>query len=313
MSRELGDDSVEVRFAEPASSLLTTVDLLYHFGQAAARFGRIAAIHAMSDIYATLGEPVFATVVLGVSRADVASGRAEHVEEGLADALRQHDVLLAGGHTAMADDTFAAVTVLGRRQGRMDFGAVQETDLVVLSKPLGTGLAITAERLQIATAFELEPVYAGMLTSNREAALTLKGCMSDIGSVRAVTDVSGFGLLDALRSLAPGAAIRLGADRIPFWPSAPRYIAEQAWSGLSDSNALAALEFTKFCHGVDQPFLLPLLSDPQTSGGLLAIVSPAAAAELSRNERVDFAVIGSVNSVGEEGAQVEICPTVESL
>ena len=116
-----------------------------------------------------------------------------------------------------------------------------------------------------------------MRESNRRTAELLSHVEEAVpGSVRGVTDVSGFGLLEALRQIADNARVVLNADSIPRFSQTEHFIEAQAWSGLTDANRVYSNEYTSY-GGDHAVHVMPiLLNDPQTSGGLLALVSPEA-------------------------------------
>ena len=290
-------DVSHLSFAEPKRAMLITTDLLYSVCDDGEMFGYIAAVHAMSDIYAALGAPTFGCVTLCAGRADVDSGHAQAIMRGLAAALKDHDGLLAGGHTVDAGEPFVNVTVGGFDLGYSASKPVRSGDVILLSKPLGSGVALAGRKLGVVTDDDLAPEYGRMRIGNDRAAAALRRVIDDQpDAVRGVTDVSGFGLLDALSMIARSVMIEIQGDSIEAYPHAVDLISEQAWSGLADSNLLHTLEFTTYDSNAERSHLPILLNDPQTSGGLLAILEPAAAASLLADKALGFAAIGKAES-----------------
>ena len=290
---------------------MTSTDLLYAFGSDPELFGRILAVHALSDLFATLAEPLFATLTLGVTHDDVSSGRAASIARGVAVTLTAEGAVLAGGHSVVAKDTFASLSVVGQTTQTPPSAEVHVNDVIILSKPLGSGLALSAERLGVAGAPELGEVYDTMASSNRIAADSLSRVQqtetSEVSPIRKITDVSGFGFLHAVRQVAGNSRVKIVADAVPLGPGVADFVEAQAWSGLLDANLMESSGFTAYQPGVNGGLLQFALNDPQTSGGLLAVVSPASAGV---QDLVDGGVFWIVGSVEESACAlgIEIVP-----
>lgn len=295
-------DAYEVHLHDALDVLITTIDVLYAFGDDPERFGRILAVHALSDLFATLGDPLCATLALGVTHDDVDTGRASAIARGVARALVEEGTVLAGGHTVVSTDTFAGLSVVGHPRAVPASGNVCTGDVILLSKPLGSGLAITAERYGVAGQVDLEGMYAIMSESNRTAADRLvslqHGEQEQDGLIRRITDVSGFGFLDALKQLVGDARVRIAAGDVPVGPGVPRFVDAQAWSALLDANLLESSGFTAYGRGVDGGLMQAVLNDPQTSGGLLAVAAPEALRVHDFVSSGVFTVVGVVEEVG---------------
>jgi selenide,water dikinase len=291
-------DAEEFRFPSATESTVVSADALYAFGVDAVTFGAIAATHALSDLYATLSEPVFGTVTLGVNRSAVTSGRAAGVLRGIRNAMSDAGARLAGGHTLIAHDIFAALTVVGGTPRIRPAGKVAPGDALVLSKPLGTGLALSAMRFGILAPDDLAEAEATMLRSNREAADWLVGAAGEGVDplVRAVTDVSGFGFLHALRTILSGGRVQIDAPALPMLRGVARWVDDQAWSSLLDANLADSLGHTTYSTPDQTALLQAVLNDPQTSGGLLAVIDPRAVEDDALADSC-FVSIGCVTSV----------------
>lgn len=294
------DDVVQLSLSPAVDRLVATTDLLFALPGDPARFGRVAAVHALSDVFAALSEPLFATLALGVTHGDLKNGRAEGIIRGVEAALAENGAALAGGHTVLAQEAFVALSAVGRPRILAPLAPVEVGDAVILSKPLGSGLALTALRLSAITEAEVAPAFTGMTLSNRCAADVLVAAEQlQAGCVHGVTDVSGFGFLEALSRLLGHATARVCAKTVPTWPCVPRLIADQAWSGLMDENILESDRFTTYEFGVRSQMVWPL-NDPQTSGGLLAVVTPELSASKSLLDDGGFRLVGYVESLGGE-------------
>ncbi len=273
---DLGD-ACRVGLADSAEELVTSVNMLYPVSDDPGTSGYIAGVHALSDLFATLSQPIYGVVTLGATFSDVSSGRASKLLGGVVEALHDHRAVIAGGHSVIAGETFVSVALTGRASVGVVADAIERGDVIVLWKRLGTGLALTARKLGVATEDELTEEYASMRESNESAArslITLE--RNSPGAVRAVCDVSGFGFLDALRHLIGAAVVDIPADRIPHFTLSEEFVHQHCWSALADANLLASQGYTSYELAPNDGFVPALLNDPQTSGGLLAVVSAEA-------------------------------------
>lgn len=288
-------DAAEVPLAPHADSVVASVDLLYVFGNDLHRFGAIAVLHAFSDIYASLSGPRFAMLTLGVSMRDLGVDGGASLIEGVASTIRREGAMLAGGHTVMADETFASISVVGDAPEVEASGRPKVGDILLLSKPLGSGLALTALRLGAATDEKLTSAYEVMLSSNRSPAdvviATLKG---DPGCVSGITDVSGFGLLDAINQIATGCEIHLDMAAVPTLSGTEEWLRQQATSSLTDANVVMTDEFTSYVLSGGLGRSKAVLNDPQTSGGLVLVASAACAGVLESSGQ--FLPIGRIDA-----------------
>jgi selenide, water dikinase len=274
-------DACELRLEEPVDTLVTSIDSLYEFTDDPKAFGYIAGTHALSDLFAGLAQPIFATVALGLKPARQTID-ASAMLEGLGAALDRDGAVLAGGHTYSVDEPIIVVSATGRTRLGSPDGTPRAGDVIILSKPLGTGLALAARALGVKSEVELALEFASMRESNAGAAERLfrAQCRAP-GAVRTVTDVSGFGFLDALRSISGEAEVVIESSQVPHFPLSEPLVSSQAWSGLADANLAKSIDYADYRGGADRAGFMPaLLNDPQTSGGLLAIVAPEALADL---------------------------------
>jgi len=256
-------------------------------------FGRIAALHALSDIYASGAQPDSALALATLPFADAAIQRRDLslMMTGAVEELNRAGCMLAGGHTGIGAEAMLGFTVNGfvADEPQPDLSldtTCQAGDVIVLTKPLGTGVVLAADMRAKASGADVQTAIRSMLQSNREAA--------DIFAqhhVRVMTDVTGFGLLGHLTNLlrrlhSDGVcSAQLDLQTIPFMSAALEHAANGIRSSLYTQNAsvLAGINFVQ--HGQakesakvnankDQRvrFQRELLVDPQTNGGLLAIV-----------------------------------------
>lgn len=269
-------------------------------------FGRIAAEHALSDLYAMGAEPhsALATAVVPHGLPTKVEQTLFHMLYGANEVLRAAGAALVGGHSSEGMEMALGLTVTGvaapERLWRKDGAA--PGDRLILTKPIGTGTLFAAEMQRRAKGRWVSAAIESMLTSNRDAASMLRGC-----EAHACTDVTGFGLLGHLSSLlrASGVGADLNLKAIPVLDGALETAGAGLLSTLQPENArmdpLAGAERA-------DPIRKLLLFDPQTSGGLLAAVPEEAAAACVADLRAGgypaAAVIGAVTGAdaGNAGA-----------
>jgi selenide,water dikinase len=272
------DDAVVYRVTTD-TAIVQTVDFFPPVVDDAYTWGAIAAVNAMSDVYAMGGEVLFALVVAGFPR-DFPKSVIAEVFRGGADKVAEAGGVIAGGHTVIDAEPKYGLCVTGRVHPERVFikGALVPGDRLFLSKPLGTGVITTASKGGAAGADVLNAAIDTMLRLNRSAA--------EVGrefDVTAATDVTGFGVLGHLLEMteASGVGATLWASRLPWLPGA-RALAEGGhWSGGMKRNRRhvdtvlgARLQIDPAVPSVTAS----LLTESETSGGLLLAVAPARAA-----------------------------------
>jgi selenide,water dikinase len=276
-------DAVEIGLGSPddaallafpgAPPLLQTVDFFRAMVDDPYLFGRIAATHALGDIYAMGGVPetALAIATLPPARPPIVEHDLFHMLKGGTEVLEAAGAVLVGGHSAEGAELALGFAVTGRtRPGRlMRKGGLRPGDRLLLTKPLGTGVILAAEMRGLASARVVEAAIATMLQSAADAS----ACLTAHGA-SACTDVTGFGLVGHLLEMlsASGADARLDPERIPAIGGALRLLADGLTSSAHQGNlaammALASEEIAR------DPALAALLIDPQTAGGLLAGVA----------------------------------------
>ena len=293
------DDAAVVDTGGPLLSV-QTVDYFRAMIDDPYLFGKIAANHALGDVYAMGGTPqtalAIATVPYGIEakvEADLAM-----MMTGANEVLREANCALAGGHTSEGAELALGFAVNGLvpRDAVLHKSGMQPGDILVLTKPVGTGTLLAADMRGKAKARWVAAAVDHMCRSNREAAAALAR-----HGARAATDVTGFGLLGHLVEMVRASDVDVGLalDRIPVLDGARATIARGVFSSLQPQNvrlrrAIADLD------AVSAHPDYPLLFDPQTAGGLLAAVPAARAkacvAELRRAGYEQAAVIGRVRA-----------------
>lgn len=267
-------------------------------------FGRIATLHALSDAYAMNATPTSAQLMLNLPYAGEQQQRREMSElmRGILFELHRADCQLLGGHTAEGRDLSVGLVVNAEpkagRQALSLKSSLQAGDLLVLTKPLGTGVVLAAHMPASPVQARGDWVCAAidnMLISNRQASEVFSHL-----EIAACTDVTGFGLLGHLCEMLRAASLsaELALDKLPLLPGALELSNAGVKSSLYRQNSLA-IKALSISAAVCQDARFPLLFDPQTSGGLLAGVSADKLAQL-QNTGLDFWVVGRVCESSEQ-------------
>jgi selenide,water dikinase len=265
-------------------------------------FGRIAARHALNDVFAMGAQPVTALALVSIPLMGAPQMEEELylVMRGALDVFAEEDVALAGGHSSEGLELTVGFVVVGDAPAApLRKGLLAPGDALVLTRRLGSGVLFAAKARGIAPTRWLRSALATMDTSNREASRILR----DHGAL-ACTDVTGFGLLGHLGEMlrASGCGAELSSNAVPAYEGALTALACGVVSSLQTNNELALQDFS--LDGVESGApRVRLLMDPQTAGGLLAGV-PATQAEACVNAlRLagygDACVVGSVRAVGQ--------------
>jgi selenide,water dikinase len=281
------DDAALLSFPG-APPLLQTVDFFRAMVADPYLFGRIAATHALGDIYAMGGVPETALAIATVpaARPPIVEHDLFHMMKGGSEALAAAGAVLVGGHSAEGAELGLGFAVTGRtRPGRLlRKGGLRPGDWLVLTKPLGTGVILAAEMRRLAPARVVSAVIAAMLQPAADAS----ACLAAYGAT-ACTDVTGFGLLGHLLEMlaASKADARLDPDRIPALDGALSLLHQGLTSSLHAGNSAALGSLAG--EAANDPALAALLIDPQTAGGLLAGVPAERAADcLAELHRLDY-------------------------
>lgn len=287
------DDAAVFRIA-PDRALIATVDFFTPIVDDAATWGAIAAANALSDVYAMGGRPLFCLNLVGWPRTTLPMDLLGEVMAGAVGITQRAGCLMLGGHSIDDPEPKFGLAVIGEvHPDRMlTNAAARPGDLLVLTKPLGTGILTTALKQEQATEADLVAAVAAMTTLNEAAA---RAALAH--GVRAATDVTGFGLLGHLDGMltASGVGAELTCGAVPVFPGA-RMLAEAgvAPGGTLRNLEAAAVTWDPALSRADQV----VLADAQTSGGLLLAVPPdratALVAALRAGDTPEAAVIGKV-------------------
>jgi selenide, water dikinase len=291
------DDAAVFQVA-PDRAIVATVDFFTPIVDDPYDFGRIAATNAFSDLYAMGATPLFALNMVGWPREGLPFELLGEVIRGGADVARAAGAFVLGGHSVDDPEPKYGMAAVGeaRPDKIVTNAGAKPGDVLVLTKPLGTGILTTALKRDLVSEADLAEAVSTMTTLNAGAA---RAMLSLGDAVHAATDVTGFGLLGHLRTLLEASKMgaELEAATVPFLVGARELAARGSVPGGTARNVESAAAAVTFAPGVDATVRL-LLSDAQTSGGLLIAVLPeqadALVAALGREATPVTAVIGRV-------------------
>jgi selenide,water dikinase len=237
-------------------------------------YGQIAAANSLSDVYAMGGRPLTALAIAGFPK-DGDGAVLRKIFAGGLDKLREAGVALMGGHTVQDAEIKFGYAVTGEvHPDRILANAgARPGDALVLTKPIGTGVIATALKFSRAPQDAIDAAIASMGTLNRAAAAALD---TQPGGVHACTDITGFGLIGHASEMAEasGCSLEVQALQVPLLHGALALVSGNIPGGGRTNREHFAAR-VRVGEGVN-PGLVDLLYDPQTSGGLLVAVDPAA-------------------------------------
>jgi len=265
---------------QPGGPLAFTVDFITPIVDDPYDYGAIAAANSLSDVYAMGGTPQVALAVCGFPDDRVPRDVLVEIFRGGRDKAAEAGCAIAGGHTVLDPELKYGLCVLGNvADGRVlaQTGA-SPGDRLVLTKPIGSGVAAQALKTGALDPADLDAVVAAMKRLNADA----RDAALEAGAV-AATDVTGFGLLGHLQHLAAasGLAAQVHAADVPRFGFARGLVEQGVVPGGTRRNAGYVAPHVDYAAGVDEAARL-LLNDAQTSGGLLLAVPPGREAALRR-------------------------------
>jgi selenide,water dikinase len=272
------DDAAVYRLTDDLA-LVQTVDFFPPIVDDPYTFGAIAAANALSDIYAMGGRPILALAIAGFPE-DLPPATVSAILQGGADKVAEAGAAIAGGHTVIDKEPKYGLCVTGLvHPDQVTAKAhARPGDVLVLTKPLGTGVITTAHKRGLAQEAHLQAAIASMLRLNRRAA-----AIGAAAAPHSATDITGFGLLGHASELArnSGVGLQIDAAHVPLLDGALDYARGDILPGGLGRNRdfLLAEGLVRLADEVEHA-RAQLLFDPQTSGGLLFALAPEAAAEL---------------------------------
>ena len=272
MGAASSDDAAVYRLSEDLA-MVQTLDFFTPIVDDPYTYGQIAAANSLSDVYAMGGFPVTAMNVVGVPLEHLSLEDVNQILKGGADKVAEAGCVLAGGHTVQNPEPLYGLSVTGlvHPDQLITNSGAEVGDLLILTKPLGTGILSTATKRGVDIGALSDQSIALMVTLNTPGADLAKA-----GLVRGGTDVTGFGLLGHLGAVAreSGVTAVLHSEQVPAIDDKVfALIDEGCVPGGTKANFEAASS-TLFANDVSETLKL-LLADAQTSGGLLLSVPPA--------------------------------------
>lgn len=281
---QTGDDAGVFRLDDHA--LVQTVDFFPPMVDDPFTFGRVAAVNALSDVYAMGARALTALAVVCFPQ-DGDLDVLEQIMRGGLSAMEEANCAVVGGHSVRdAEMKFGyAVTGIARKDAVLTNAGAKVGDALILTKALGTGVITTALKQGSAQPEWVKGAVESMTHSNRKAA---EIAARYSGGVHAMTDVTGFGLIGHARGMAMASGVRLEvrAANIGFLNGARECLEMGAVpAGLRANRDFAECFVEVSTDAQRSEAITALLYDPQTSGGLLIAVDPAVAASLTQELR----------------------------
>lgn len=288
------DDAAVWRLSSDRA-LVATVDFFTPIVDDAVTWGRIAAVNALSDLYAMGATPLFGLSLVGWPREQLPLELLGDVLGGLTTEALAAGCPVLGGHSVDALEPHIGLVAIGEAHPDrlLTNAAARPGDLLVLTKPIGTGILSTALKRGLRTEAELDEAIISMTTLNAGA---MRAALAH--GVRAATDVTGFGIMGHLGNILRGSGVgaTLALEAIPLFPE----VRELAASGVvpgGTTRTLTTATGVTWGPGITEVDQL-LVADAQTSGGLLLCVPPATLdgllAALAAEKTLARAVIGTI-------------------
>ncbi len=285
-------------------ALIQTVDFFTPIVDDPFQFGAIAAANSLSDIYAMGGKPAFALNIVGFPSKRLPVSVLEAILAGAQSKAEEAGIAIIGGHTV--DDTepkfglavtgFVHPDQIWRNQGARD------GDVLVLTKPLGTGILSTAMKRGMLNGEQTDKLMQTMAELNANAAEKLSGL-----KVRACTDITGFGLCGHLLEMlgADGLVATLRMDDIPRLPGVEEMAAADMVPGGSRDNEAFTRKAVNYAATISE-YRRYFVNDAQTSGGLLVALSEPDAQEYLDRMPGKAWVIGRIQAATDSGSRIHI-------
>ena len=292
----LGEDSAILPAGPVGADIVQSVDMLSEIINDPYLLGKIAAVHALSDLFAANAVPAYALAILnlGAARIDLQQQQLTQLLAGGLSALAAEGVRLVGGHTSEGPELSVGFAVTGWRNQAPAPLSLDQEYLVVLSKPLGTGVIMAGQMKLLSDGYAVDAAIASMERSNAAAAKIFNDAASGAAWM---TDVTGFGLARHAQNLVERVGftgVEITLSDVPVISGAVALLASGVRSSLHDQNR-AAVRYDETGLSARQRVRAEIVFDPQTSGGLLAVLTPQTAHAALRSltaQNHDAAIIG---------------------
>ncbi|MFG6581944.1 selenide, water dikinase SelD [Sulfitobacter sp. 1A12779] len=284
-----GDDAAVLRRPGGGFQVMST-DHLRGFVEDPAMMARIAAVHALGDIWAMGAAPqaALSSIILPRMSPDLQARTLREIAVAAQEVMTGAGAQIVGGHTTMGAELTIGFTVTGTRDARpIGLGGAQPGDVLMLTRPIGAGVILAGHMAGTAPGRVVAEALGVMATPQvREAEI--------LGKAHAMTDVTGFGLAGHVQAIcrASGLAAELWAEAVPIYPGA------QTLSDQGVASSLLAVNQADAPIAAADP-VNPLFHDPQTAGGLLAALpedAAKAAQALLRAEGLAGHIIGRLEA-----------------
>lgn len=294
---DTNDDAAVYRLSR-TQAIVSTVDFFPPVVDDAFDYGAIAAANALSDIWAMGATPLFALNIAAFPK-DLPRRTIKKILQGGATKAAEAGIPIVGGHTIQSAEPKYGLAVTGIVHPKriLTNAGGKAGDVLLLTKPIGTGIATTAMKRKLASKALSAQATKQMATLNQAAGTALASTQF---KVNALTDVTGFGLLGHLLEMARGAGVSavLELERVPLLPEVAALASQGIVPGGTRNNLAHVARWTRFPKGLPEDIRY-VLADAQTNGGLLAAV-PASkhtlALQLLKRHGVDAWSIGRLVS-----------------
>lgn len=301
---ETADDAAVYKLNDELA-LIATTDFFMPIVDDPFDFGRIAATNAISDVYAMGGMPIMALALVGMPINKLPIDIISKILQGGESVCAEAGIPVAGGHTIDSVEPIYGLVVMGlAHPSKIKRNAdAKPGDKLVLGKPLGVGILSAALKKNVLDAAG----YAAMLASTTQLNKPGKA-LSELAGVHAMTDVTGFGLLGHALELARGAQLsaRLQMENIPLLPGVQELAQNGCVTGASGRNWAGYGHEVALSESIT-PTQQMLLTDPQTSGGLLVACSPDCVDQvLEIFRREGFARAAVIGEMAAGPAKIEV-------
>ena len=270
---EHGDDAAVYRLNDE-QAIVATTDFFMPIVDDPYEFGRIAATNALSDVYAMGGRPLFALAIVGMPIGKLPNNIIRQILAGGESVCKAAGIPIAGGHSIDAPEPIyglVGIGVVDPRKVKQNAGG-QAGDLLILGKPLGVGIYSAALKKGLLSAEQ----YAAMISATTQ--LNTAGAdLAGTAGVHAMTDITGFGLLGHLLEITRASRVSAQVElaRLPLLPGVGELAQAGHVTGASQRNWASYGSEVQLADGIAD-WQQALLTDPQTSGGLLVSCAPEA-------------------------------------
>lgn len=304
VGNDTADDAAVYRLNDE-QAIVATTDFFMPIVDDPYDFGRIAATNALSDVYAMGGKPILALALVGMPINVLPHDVIAQVLRGGEDVCAAAGIPVAGGHSIDSVEPIYGLAALGivhpERVKRN--ASARAGDVLVLGKPLGVGVLSAALKKELLGDAGYKAMVAAATMLNKPGA-----ALGELSAVHAMTDVTGFGLLGHTLEIARGANLtaRVHYADLPWLPGVQKFVDDGVFTGASGRN------WTSYGESITLAPTLPesartLLTDPQTSGGLLVACAPESVNDVLAIFRSEgFADARVIGELSEGAARVEV-------